>query len=213
MNARSPSEGGAKGSSLRERLREATSAAILDAAEEVFAEKGLHAAHMNDIAARAGVAVGTLYNHFKDRDALLKALLNDRRAGLLAVMDEFLDQPSSGDFRADLGALVHCMGGYLERRGRFHQLLHQSEMGQNLAAYPETAASAPQMKREMYVRLEKLIQRGLKQKALRPELAPYYPSLLMGILRSMRIHMVETGTDEHMPLDEVVRFFMEGARA
>jgi AcrR family transcriptional regulator len=212
MNARSPSDG-AKGSSLRTRLREATSAAILDAAEEVFADKGLNAAHMNDIAARAGVAVGTLYNHFKDRDALLETLLNDRRAGLLEVMDEFLDQPSSGDFRADLRELVHRMGGYLEQHQRFHQLLHQIDMGQSLAAYPATAASAPQMKREMYVRLEKLIKRGLKQKALRPELQPYYPGLLMGILRSMRMHMSETGTHDHMPLDEVVRFFMEGARA
>lgn len=212
MNGRSPFDG-TKASSLRTRLREATAAAILDAAEEVFAEKGLHAAHMNDIAARAGVAVGTLYNHFKDRDALLTALLNERRAELLAVMDEFLDQPSSGDFRADLRALVLRMGGYLEQRQRFHQILHQSEMGQNLAAYPETAASAPQMKREMYVRLEKLIKRGLKQKALRPELAPYYPGLLMGILRSMKIHMTEHGTHERMPLDEVVRFFMEGAQA
>src|SRR3954471_24804261 len=100
MNANSPS--GPKVQNLRSRLREATSAAILDAAEETFAQKGLASATMNDIAAAAGVAVGTLYNHFKDRDALLATLLQDRRAGLLDAMDGFLEQPSSGDFATDL---------------------------------------------------------------------------------------------------------------
>lgn len=212
MNGRSPSE--TKGSSLRSRLREATAAAIVDAAEEVFAEKGLHAAHMNDIATRAGVAVGTVYNHFKDRDALLNALLADRRAGLLATVDEYLAQPPPADFDSDLRGLVQTIGGFFEAHRRYHQLLHQMDMGQqSLAAYPSCAEIAPQMKRELYLRIEKLMKRGVKQKALRAELAPYYPALLMGILRSLRIHMIETGSQDYMPLDEVVRFFMEGARA
>lgn len=211
MNGRSPFE--TKGASLRTRLREATAAAIVDAAEEVFADKGLHAAHMNDIAARAGVAVGTVYNHFKDRDALLNALLGDRRSALLAALDEFLDQPSSGDFRTDLAGLVHTIGGFFEEHRRYHQILHQTEMGQSLAAYPSCAEAMPQWKRELYLRVEKMMKRGVKQKALRPELAPYYPALLMGILRSLRIHMIESGSQDYMPLDEVIRFFMEGARA
>jgi len=208
MNGRSPSE--TKGASLRTRLREATASAILEAAEEVFAEKGLNAGHMNDIATAAGVAVGTLYNHFEDRDALLSALLEMRRAGLLSVMDEFLAQPSSGVFGTDLKELVHRMGGYFERHRRFHHILHQMEYGAG-PAYPHTAASTPRFKRDVHARLEKLIQRGVKQKALRPELAEFYPSLLMGILRSMRVHLRECGSDEHMPLDEVVRFFLRGA--
>ena len=60
---------------LRARIRETTEQAILAAAEEVFADAGLHAAHMGTIAARAGVSVGTLYNHFEDREALLAGLL------------------------------------------------------------------------------------------------------------------------------------------
>lgn len=198
-------------SKLRSRLREATSAAILDAAEEVFAERGFAAAHMNDIAAHAGVAVGTLYNHFEDRDALLAALIEMRRAALLEEMDRFLAEPTSGDFRADLGELVRRMGGYFERHRRFHKIMHRLEYGLNTAAFPETAACAPQMRSQMYVRIEKLIKRGLKQKALRPALAEYYPYLLMGTLRSMKLHQAENGVEGPLPLDEVVRFFMEGA--
>jgi AcrR family transcriptional regulator len=209
MNARSPEP-----IKLRDRLREATSAAILDAAEQVFAERGLSAAHMNEIAARAGVAVGTLYNHFKDRDALLKTLLDARRAGLLAVMDEFLEQPSSGNFSRDLDELMRRMVGYFDQHRRFHNILHQLEYGLHQANYPATACGAPLMKREMHLRLDKLMKRGLKLKALRPEMANYYPSLLLGIVRSLRTRLIELERgDEALPIEELVRFFMHGAGA
>lgn len=210
MNARSPSD--SKGSSLRTRLREATAAAILDAAEEVFASEGLHAAHMNDIAARAGVAVGTLYNHFKDRDALLDALLRERREEMLQVIDEFITQPSSGNFRDDLLELMHRIGGYLDQRRRFHQILHMCDLGSGLAAYPVTAASAGEMKKRMYEKIDVLMHRGVEQKALRPELDGYYAALLMGTLRSARQQARELGREEqHLSVEEIVRFFMQGA--
>jgi AcrR family transcriptional regulator len=211
MNARSPSD--TKVQSLRERQREQTAAAILDAAEELFADQGLANAHMNDIASRVGVAVGTLYNHFKDRDSLLAALLQTRRTELLARLDAFLDLPSSGNFRDDLTGFVKEMGAFFEEHTRFHIILHRLEWGLHQESYPATAACAPEMKRELIVRLDKLIRRGVKQKALRPALADYYAYLLMGILRSIRLYNVDHGVDERWPLDELVRFFMEGAGA
>ncbi|MCU1279349.1 MAG: TetR family transcriptional regulator [bacterium] len=209
MNARSPSD--TKTPSLRSRLREATALAILDAAEEIFADKGLTAAHMNEIAAKAGVAVGTLYNHFEDRDALLSALITTRRGELLEVMDEFLALPPSGDFRTDLTALVHHMGQFFERHRRFHVIMHRLEWGLHQGNFPATAACAPQMKSDMHGRIDKLIKRGLKQKVLRPQLADYYAYLLMGLFRSIRLQQLESNSDAPFPLDEVVRFFMEGA--
>jgi AcrR family transcriptional regulator len=66
---------------LKERLREVTSAAILEAAEVVLLEQGM-SAPMELIASRAGVAVGTLYNHFKDRHALVEELRESHRVQL-----------------------------------------------------------------------------------------------------------------------------------
>jgi AcrR family transcriptional regulator len=209
MNARSPSE--TKAQTLRERQRAETATAIIDAAEELFAEKGLANAHMNDIASRVGVAVGTLYNHFKDRDALLAALIESRRSELIARIDAFLDEPSSGDFRSDLNGFVNELGAFFEEHKRFHIVMHRMEWGLHQDHFPQTAACAPDMKRELTLRVDKLMRRGIKQKALRPALADYYAYLLMGILRSIRLYHVDNGIDGYMPLDEVVRFFMEGA--
>lgn len=66
---------------LKDRLREVTSDAILTATQDVVLAEGLEAP-MEHIAARAGVAVGTLYNHFKDRKALVAALLDRHREQL-----------------------------------------------------------------------------------------------------------------------------------
>ena len=52
-------------------------AALLAAARAVFREQGL-AAQMDDIAARAGLGVGTLYRHFPTRDALLEVMTLER---------------------------------------------------------------------------------------------------------------------------------------
>lgn len=51
-----------------------TRAAILDAAEAAFREDGYRGTRMEAVAAAADVAVGSIYNHFGDKDGLYHAL-------------------------------------------------------------------------------------------------------------------------------------------
>ena len=58
---------------------------ILDAAAQVFAERGFHRTTIRDVAKVAGVADGTIYNYFENKTALLLGILdrlneNERRA-------------------------------------------------------------------------------------------------------------------------------------
>ncbi len=53
---------------------EQTRKALLTSALDVFSDRGVVAASLKDIAARAGVTHGALYWHFKNREALLDAL-------------------------------------------------------------------------------------------------------------------------------------------
>lgn len=50
--------------------------AILEAATQVFAERGFFGAQVADVARRAGVAAGTVYLYFKSKDDLLISLFN-----------------------------------------------------------------------------------------------------------------------------------------
>ena len=49
---------------------------ILEAAIRVFAARGFHRATVRDVAREAGVADGTIYNHFENKTALLLGILD-----------------------------------------------------------------------------------------------------------------------------------------
>jgi AcrR family transcriptional regulator len=61
----------------RERTKAANRAAILAAAQEVFADEGYGAASVRDIVRRTDLASGTFYNYFPDKDAIFVALISE----------------------------------------------------------------------------------------------------------------------------------------
>jgi AcrR family transcriptional regulator len=90
---------------VQQQLIDARRAQILDAASQVFAAKGFHRATIKEIAGAAGVADGTIYNYFANKDDLLMGLLDrlnetDTRASDLA------STLSADDFKAFLTAYL-----------------------------------------------------------------------------------------------------------
>jgi AcrR family transcriptional regulator len=65
---------------------------LLAAAGELFAEKGLGVG-LDEIARHAGVGVGTAYRRFRDKDALIEALFEDRIACVQALAEAALAEP------------------------------------------------------------------------------------------------------------------------
>jgi AcrR family transcriptional regulator len=59
---------------------------VLDAALEVFVDRGFASARLEDVAARAGVSKGTLYLYFDNKEELFKAVV---RTSILPLIDEF----------------------------------------------------------------------------------------------------------------------------
>ena len=56
---------------------------IVDAAVGVFAEKGYRSARISDIARRAGVADGTIYLYFRNKEDLLLTIFEEKMDGIL----------------------------------------------------------------------------------------------------------------------------------
>jgi TetR/AcrR family fatty acid metabolism transcriptional regulator len=65
---------------------------ITDAAIEVFADKGFNQARVADVARRAGVADGTIYLYFKNKEDLLLSIFEQKMDELLAGLGEALAQ-------------------------------------------------------------------------------------------------------------------------
>jgi AcrR family transcriptional regulator len=84
-------------------------ARILDAAADLFAERGLQVS-LDDVAERAGVGVGTVYRRFADREALIDAVLQTRVEEFLGLVDEASANPDAWE------GLV----GFIEAGAEFH---------------------------------------------------------------------------------------------
>ena len=61
----------------RERTKQANRAAILDAAREVFSDIGYGSATVRDIVRGTGLAAGTFYNYFPDKESVFRALVEE----------------------------------------------------------------------------------------------------------------------------------------
>jgi AcrR family transcriptional regulator len=99
--------------------RAEAAAALLEAAEDVAAARGLEAATIAAIARRAGVAVGTLYNYFPDRDALFASLLRMRRNELVPRIQAVAEAASHLPFERRLRAFLAGLLGVFEDRRKF----------------------------------------------------------------------------------------------
>lgn len=105
--------------------RDLRSQAVLDAAVAVFAEKGLHAATMQHIADRVGMAKILIYRLYPSRQALIDALFSE----VLAQIESAAAQPWGG-YGSGIAALIE-MGR--ARPALFLLLLRDARNG------PETA--------------------------------------------------------------------------
>src|SRR6201986_5445212 len=69
---------------------------IFEAALQLIEERGLEALTTNAIAAKAGVSIGTLYQYFRDKDAILDALSGRELKGLGSKVMESMDPAVPG---------------------------------------------------------------------------------------------------------------------
>jgi AcrR family transcriptional regulator len=84
-------------------------AALLDAGAALFAEKGYGGATMTEIAARAGAAIGSLYQFFPSKEALADALLADYSARTSRALDQIAARAASLSAGGVADALVDLM--------------------------------------------------------------------------------------------------------
>ena len=73
----------AKPRARRARRKESRPSELLQAALELFIERGFAATRLEDVASRAGVSKGTLYLYFRSKDELFKAVV---RGGILPAI-------------------------------------------------------------------------------------------------------------------------------
>lgn len=79
--------------SLKDKQREERADMILQAAEELLAEKGYHDTSIDEIGARVGISKATVYLHFKTKEELVFALFERDMQKFLQMMEAIVASP------------------------------------------------------------------------------------------------------------------------
>ncbi len=128
---------------------------LLEAAREVFAEHGFEAT-MDQIAARAGVGIGTAYRRFTNKDELIGALFQDRIDEVTAVVERALakEEPWQG--------VVTYLEGSIE--------LHACDRGlkQLVFSSPSHRQFVAEARAQLKPKVDELVERARAAGVLRP---------------------------------------------
>jgi AcrR family transcriptional regulator len=200
--------------SLRDRLRQSTRDAILAAAATAFNGREASAVRMEDIAAGAGVAVGTLYNYFRDRNALLAAVLQSRTQGLLDALDAAVDDAASAHAAERFAADLHRFVTILIRHSDENRALMLAVIDEVLEHGVDATAMNRQhtVATQLMARAGRLLAYGVESGALRRAAAPLYAAMLLGMVRAVAMTALVRGEAGLAgAADEIVRVFLRGA--
>ena len=140
------------------RRKEARPGELLEAALDLFVEKGFAATRVEAVAARAGVSKGTLFLYFPSKDELFKAVVRENISGRFAEWNQ--------DFAAFQGStsdmLAYCITSWWERIGSTRAAgITKLIMGE-AANFPQIAAFYQQEVIEPgHCLIRRILQRGI----------------------------------------------------
>ena len=145
-------------SAKRERRKEARPGELLDAALDLFVEKGFAATRVEEVAARAGVSKGTLFLYFPSKDELFKAVVRESITGRLVEWNS--------DFEAFEGSscdmLAYCMNSWWDRVGATRASGLTKLMMSEAGNFPEIATFYQhEVVRPVHSLIRRILQRGI----------------------------------------------------
>ncbi|HTH61367.1 MAG TPA: helix-turn-helix domain-containing protein [Paraburkholderia sp.] len=187
----------------RERGRQRV-AAIMDAAADVFAEKGFDAATMTEIAARSSTAIGSLYRFFPSKEVLADALLLRYAQHVSTSLAELAGQVERMSMDALAAALVDFM------------LALQSQRRLAVALVDSRAGTDDLRKRfrvEARAGIARILQRAID--GIAPAKAQAMAVVLLHLLKGISVAADETPAMQAVltgEIRELVRLYLMAAR-
>ena len=142
----------------RERLRR--TADVLEAARRLFVRRGWDGTTMADIAAASGFAVGTLYEIFPAKEAILRSLLEERIDRLLARLRE--EAAPGGDPRQQIERIVHTHLGFFREEPALIRLTLSAWSGTDFTVRRDLGERIDRKHHEYLAVLVPVLERGIR---------------------------------------------------
>jgi TetR/AcrR family transcriptional regulator len=187
-------------SAKRERRKQARPGELLDAALDLFVEKGYAATRVEEVAARAGVSKGTLFLYFPSKEELFKAVVRENISGHFTDWNQELD-----DFEGSTADMLRfCMVSWWERVGVTRASGITKLMMSEASNFPEiTAFYQQEVIQPAHRLIRRLMQRGMDCGEFRSLNLDYavYAVIAPMIFLILSKHSGATCTDAGLPLD------------
>lgn len=169
----------------RQRRKEARPQELLDAALELFVEKGFAGTRSEEVATRAGVSKGTLYLYYPSKEELFKAVIRHNLSNLIAEGMELADH-----FEGTTSELLTCLMrtwwkrvGSTSASGIFKVMVSEVRNFPELAAFYSNEVIAPANRL-----LSGAIRRGVERGEFRAVPAKETTMLLFAPMILMSLH-------------------------
>lgn len=195
--------------SRKEREHLQRRSAILGTALRLFSEKGFHGTSMQEIADRSEFAVGTLYNFFRHKEDIYRAIVQDTadrfHSGLIAALDmpggemEKIRACVEAKIRVFLGNLDHVRIYFAETQG---------------ASYSVKAGLDVELKAqyEDYIqRLAAVLRSGIKKKTLQKRDPCLLALALDSLSTAFLVEHMEHPDAHPFDAETILDIFLEGA--
>lgn len=187
--------------SLKDRQREERERLILQAAEDLFLERGFYETSVDDIAARVGIAKGTVYLHFVKKGELVLALFDRNLNLFFGTVDDILSSPSAP--REKLRTVMERVYGSV--MGQHFQLLHS--IIQN-PEFRDRLESGKQTQHDRWHALAQRVGTVMEEGKAAGEFDPALPtpvmvSVFISFITPIHYPLI---VREHMTAEEVVHY-------
>ncbi len=190
---------------------------ILEAAREVFFEKGIHRATMDDVAAQAEISKGTVYLYFQSKESILAHLLLEGLSILLSQLEAAYAPQEPLSAEQHLRQLVEAYWQYSQTYPDYFRLLMALDRGR----FQERVAA------EMYQQIltestrglelaAKAIRQGTEEGAFTADDPLLAAGVLWGALNGALALMASPVRQEMIPVepkavfDETFELFLRG---
>ena len=188
---------------LRDRQKQERERRIVQAAEKLFARRGYAEVAMEDVAARSSLAVGTIYNYFPSKSALLLAIVRRETESLVARGRKILDSPP----RDPVAAASAFTEVFLEDFTRDDRRLWRELFGAAIAEPSTIGRPLFEVDEQLVSQLASLLEQYRNNGVLASDIEPLpAATVLYGVCFTwMTAYMMNDGISAEMVRNEVRR--------
>ena len=202
------------GFSRRERERLAHRSEILTTALKLFSSKGYHNVSMQEIARQAEFAVGTLYNFFKDKEDLYKALVLEQANKFHTELNRAID--SSVDEIEKIKNYIRAKGEVFAANVPMIRLYFAETRGASFNVKAGLDSEIRKSYGEFLHKLAAVFESGIRKKKFKEILDPYYMAVAIDSLTNAFLFLWLEDPQKHpysKNVDTIIRLFFRQLEA